>query len=466
MTVSDSIISYREPGANSSCFLSVNTLLQKESVEQILSVYKNLLLHISCFEPSAIESMAAIEKRFYTRLMELGASAEIREIRALFEKQITHIRQSLLPKEEVQPIKALQELQQRRKSGLHAELKRLIQNPRIAKVLLPLKASKRHIFESEPKVRLSKRELVAVGQSIELQERLRESHYVFNHGQNGVITLLHMFAKQLKKTFEPAQYAHFEVLRHDVETQDASDLQWYITHMGRRAITREDGSKKGLDDWTHAHHLISCDGFLESVEEGESAFYFFVTEGQTKDRIKAVRALKKMLMDYFPQSHIQALIQKIDAVVSKVENMNIIWQKAELRRALNQKIETALSDFLGFSIDFLHQRGTIYSICVPKDKFHEMGYISEPFGLSMKEDHFQPGFIDRIQNGENPNSLVVSSNRRWYESIQVRLLASKLDPKEGVFIVPFSTIPQKNMDMLEEKIARWIQRMRFMPETF
>ncbi len=271
-----------------------------------------------------------------------------------------------------------------------AELSRLSQDLRIQKSLQKIESS--HYYYDP----LTAAQKVAIAQSIELRENLKDTYYVINHGQNNSGIIANILAKKVNELFEAKKYEYFEVLRHDVFLQGISkkqDVAWYKKKM-------EYGS-----DHDYRNEIICGDIQLENTTSYESAIDFFAFSkniAAAEDYNFTQRIIEKIAGKYFQSD------KKLVEQVSK--------ELTDLSKGLTG--------------------GTLYSICIPKTKFDSVGYLSGPFGHPL-HDTFTSDDLDSLQDGLSSIST------------QARLLTAKLDPKEDIFILPHSTLSIKELRKIE-----------------
>ena len=126
--------------------------------------------------------------------------------------------------ERVKPYKIISSTLKNRLVTAEFELSRLSQDPRIQKSLEKINNSSPWYYT------LNTTQKVAIAQSIELRENLKDTYYVINHGQNNSGIMANILAKKINELFETKKYEYFEVLRHDVFLRDIPenrDVSWY-----------------------------------------------------------------------------------------------------------------------------------------------------------------------------------------------------------------------------------------------
>ena len=427
-------ISYREEGSNYSKFLDINKLLNS-SRNKIHSVYESILFSVNSFESNKIDKLIELEGRLYNKLKEKNdgyitqiiktifslciyqiikyfKNKNIDNTHASYQHYFSNIKKSLEPKKNEAPLKEITELNEARLQDPEKELERLMKIDRIRKSL----------EKTESYVGKSLRHKLAYAHSLELREKIKDRYYVINHGQNPIMMALNILARKLKQIYEPDQYKNFQVLRHDIffpKDKDQEKVEWYQNVL-------KDALSNSWYDKTKTDHnyreLISGDCCLESVSKWESAVDFFT--GRASVMLCSAKyshlnkISEKILSNYFPEPHTK------------------------------QFSDEMLEICKGFD---LPTDGTLYSICIPKNQFEKVGYLSWEFG--QPNYLFHKTDIETFQNGEIPGGAAGLPDR-----LQVRLLSHMLKPENGVLIVENSTIDQSKIIELEEKIGLLIQK--------
>jgi len=271
------------------------------------------------------------------------------------------------------------------------ELTRLRKIPRVARSL--------KIFSEKPN-----EFLVAYGRTLEIQEKLKDTHFVVNTGISGDIALLNALVTAIKKVVEKRVQPDFMHLRHQqFFPKEEREPSFYQKHI------RATAAQEGKSDHDYSADLISADLFLESIMEGESALSFFTGHPQ-----------------------IQAALHP-GFVSSLIKRVTHYYFGNEVAKKLERKLSKVVSG------------STLYSICIPKEKLEDIAYVSRPFGIAYRKGFFTDREICGIQSGTNQNFAE--------NPPQVRVLAHKLDPNEDVYVVPSSTT---SIDI--QRIERIIQR--------
>ena len=305
------------------------------------------------------------------------------------------------------------------------ELRRLQASPRIDRSLQKISSA-----YSERKLNLA--EKIAIGQSIELREKLKDKYYVINHGQNNAGAITNIVAKKVTELFEAKKQKYFEVLRHDVFLQGIPkdrDVDWYRNELGKWPLKGGYPEVPGLEgspnmkmggrdymvitDHNYVTELICADIDLERTEVAESAISFFVEATNIavrKDPGFTKETIYKIAKRYFPCE--------------------------KLCKQISRKISTASFDLTG---------GTLYSICIPKDRFESVAYPSQAYG-------FSAGNVDLHSLQEGTSSI---------NGIQVRLLTTKLTEENEVLIIPHSTLSKEKIREVESVVERCLS-----PATF
>jgi hypothetical protein len=95
--------------------------------------------------------------------------------------------------------------------------------------------------------------------------------------------------------------------------------------------------------------------------------------------------------------------------------------------------------------------GTLYSICIPKEKFSSMGYLATLFGCPIDRT-YNPEELDSLQNG------VFTYPKASFP--QVRLLTKKLNMEEGVLIIPNSTLSEERIKEVEDRVEECLLQVK------
>ena len=255
------------------------------------------------------------------------------------------------------------------------------------------------------------KELISIGQSIELYEKLKDKYYVVNHGQNNTGIVANIVAKTALKLFEGRKQDYFEVLRHDVFLQDIPkdrDVNWYKKEIGRGSHVYGEL----ITDHFFVNELISGDINLESVEPAESAVDFFcgrcnIAVRENPDLINEI--ICRIVKKYFPREE-------------------------KLSKQIAKKITEASKGLGG---------GTLYSICIPKERFESIAYLSKAYGSPLEDSFTTPQDLLALQEG---TSSVLGT--------QVRLLASKLSQENGVVIISHTTLSKERLSEIEGVVEK------------
>ncbi len=256
--------------------------------------------------------------------------------------------------------------------------------------------------------KFSTRHQVAFGRSIELREKLKDTHYVINHGQNLELMLVNMIARKMKQEFEPHYYESFEPLRHDTALrnikEDIHTVAWYQNQISRRKTNDHDLRKE----------LLCGDCVLESTEPGESALDFFAgsTNVANRDGSLTFRLLLTIVQDYIP----------------------------------DQRVASKLCSDLANLMNSCPKDGNLYSICVPKEKFDESCYFSHPYGVPLKNQKELKGKIDKMQSGEDSIGYP-----------QIRVLTHKIRPEDRYHVIMHLTLSSEQLSIIDDEVSLCIQ---------
>jgi hypothetical protein len=441
----DTIVSYRDTRTKSSTFLKVKDIFAITDIDLVTRIYKGILSNVHTYDPSKIEELEQLNKALHKRILSLIEEKRTKEplvskaVKNIFSfglysrqqrsrmrcndrlhddflHHISQVRDSLKTKVASAPIPELEELARIRLPDLQQELERLQQHPRIKRSLE--RVERGCVFQ------LTLAHKVAFAHSIELREKLKEKYYVINHGQNLEMMLINIVARRLKQKFEPKLYEHFEILRHNVYLQhireDEQNVEWF-----RRKLTQ-------ISDHAYRRELICGDCYLESTALAESAMDFFAgrtniaaTCSGSENFISQI--VQGILCDYFP----------------------------------NQGARNRFVQELVTLAQTLPRGGTMYSICIPKEKFETTGYFCLPYGQPVDDKKYSPVHLELMQDGFSPRDIPempFEGSSRNKMSPQIRLLSHKLTEENGIMIVPNATISQEIVDQMEKDVDLIIQR--------
>lgn len=420
-------ISYRGPQAAYSTFLDVDEVLECKDFDKVFDVYQAVLKDINLYDPSKVDKLSHLEGKLYTRLHELlpngnakvekalynqpwfikllkiGLSScfhinkpnlqkQIEQLHDKFKHHIALIKERLLPKKVEAAPKALQELQNIRLDSPKKELKRLKQIDQV-------KRSLQQVSDSAW-VKLSNDKLIAIGRSIELREKIKNTHYVINHGQGPSLILVQLVMNAFKKIFDEIEYEQYLNMRHDAflkEIKKDQDVSYYIEAL-----------QKDID-WSYPE-LICCDFYLKSIAYAESALFFFTWETNVHNDVKFIRKILSQICSYY--------------IPDPSRQVSLVHTLCELFH------------------DGFGNGGTLYSICVPKDQFADVGFLSKSYGTPTK-NQYTAEHLERLQDGFTHGDISsIPHEIEWGCTAvpQVRLLAQKLDPKNDIYIVAHSTL--------------------------
>lgn len=307
------------------------------------------------------------------------------------------------------------ELVKKRLFDVSEELNRLLSNKVIRQSIQTITSKGLQLTEGQK---------VAIAQTLELKICLEDTHYVLNHGQSMENFLLHITTKKVKELFESKKYTYFSPLRHEIFLEESSkdrDTLWY-----RKVL------ETGTWDAAYSAELLSCDINPESTEDCESALFFF------KDNSNMA-------------------CHSLETLISKVVK-NYIHDDVISAKIANEILDLA-KDASG---------GVLQSICIPKDKFSDIGYVSNAGGsavfpfcnlhnmfiLFMQEghpvfnvidwmdswlDYFQiTSRLDGLQLNAQKSEMDKQRKRGNEDSMQVRLLANKIIPENNIFVLSHS----------------------------
>jgi len=488
------IISYRSPSDSSSKFINISKLKESNNINEIKDIYKNIFNSITAYDAKYAEKLNDVEHQLYTRIaalhqerkeniniatkgltgilmtictlginqlvgshMKKKLENEIREIelnRTAFLKAHTQMIARAEPKQVYLKPNEIMEIEQKRLSKPDEELKRLMENERIQKSLNSLDNCEEMEFTNAEKI--------ALGHSLELQEALKETHYVFNHGQNIELMVVNMLVKHLSKEFKRDIYNSYEPLRDEIAFQDIKEdthtVDWYKTQIGTVGQIRPEGEKRFKRDNDFRKELICADCILESTLRQESALHFL------KNRSIAAAEISK---NQFNQKLFNEIISEY---------------------ITDKQVVDQLTQDLVKILDNCPKGGSLYSVCVPKTKFDESCYIAHDFGKFFDEKKHFPykDHLEEMQSGDvkiNYRGELAIENQALSDpedsedemilfAPQIRILAQKINPVEGFHVVRNSTITDNEIQKIEDAVLLSLQaaltgnRVSFDPQKY
>lgn len=324
----------------------------------------------------------------------------------------------------------IQSLMKKRLKSDELELARLKNIPKIDQALQRISH-----------VGLDLKQKVVVAQTLELCDLLKDSHYVISHAQanNGII--VNIVAKKTQELFESKKNQYFEVLRHNTflkEIPKYKDVKWYQRDLAGRRTWDDDGLLTDLKT-----ELISGDIHLESRRASESAIDFlrWGEKGNRmgRDQYLTYSIIQKILFEYFPDQ--------------------------EFASEASRKITDLTRKEKG---------GTLYCICIPKEKFDSCVYLSFPYAQSLtKEDfpkifNYLPEVLEKWAISQQLNSWQKGGGDFdfYWRPPQVRILVSKLIPEENIYIIPHSTLSEDRMKEIEKEVEDYLLRLPKQWETY
>lgn len=442
MDLNPTIISYRSQTDQTSHFVNLDDLLKIDNYKNVKQVYDDIYRSVTAYEPDHVNSLKKVEGKLYNRVTQLEnekkeelitqknakivlsiltlgirtlvflyrikkVEDEIKEMdknHKAFIHSLSQMEQRHLDKELHAKPEKIVELEKNRLENPEDELNRLKLNPRIAKSLQKV--------TSQVQASLPTQHQVAIGRSIELREQLKDTHYVINHGQNFELMIVNIVARILKQEFEPHQYESFEPLRHDTALrhikEDTQTVAWYQNQINSGVY----------NDHSFRRELICGDCVLESTAKYESAIDFFAFSMNIAHGRKHPTFIKNILMsivqDYIP----------------------------------NYEVANTLCDDLERLLTQHPWGGNLYSICVPKEKFDESCYFSQPFGVALENQQKLKGLLDVMQEGEGvyPSGMP-----------QIRVLTHKVRAEDGFHVILNSTFSSNQLSKIEDEVATSIQ---------
>lgn len=440
MTTNPTIISYRSPKDQCAQFLNIDNLLTSDDSKKIKEIYDNILHSVTAYDPKYVKSFVKIENKLYERIISIENKTkkkiedkkrgwvafflsvltlgfrplillikqqtiqkQINELRKTHEKFFKAFNQmeSRSKEKKLHPkLEAIQDLEKSQAIDINQELLRLKSIPRVHSSLLKLYPNN---------FWLSIKQQVAFARSLELQEKLKDTHYVINHGQNLELMLVNILGQKLKQEFEPEHYESFEPLRHDTALEhikeDTHTVSWYQKKL----------NKFGVIDHSLRKELLSADCVLESTKAYESALDFFAGRtniAKREDYKLTFNLLVKIVQYYMP----------------------------------DEEITNKLCNDLVSIMTRCPAGGNLYSICVPKEKFDESCYFSKAYGTPLKNQTELKAKIDKMQSGQDPSGYP-----------QIRILTHKIRPEDGYHVIMNSTLTKDELLKIDDEVSLCIQ---------
>jgi hypothetical protein len=279
-------------------------------------------------------------------------------------------------------ISILRNIERQRLSDPKIELCRLKSIPFIARRLqnLDISYTSRNCF-LQPNIFHK----ISYGRSLEILDTIKETHFVLNHGQaSSCLLSLNLFVSHL---YNKKNNIGDEILSNEVK------LRYYTcshsTTYFKNILNINNFNKTKLTDRDHGANLISCDGYLGSIDHAESALSFFLSNSSKDNLIK--------------WKSINGLVDKY--IIDERKKLSFIEEF------------TKLDELIFYNDDPSYKySGNLYTIIIPKHEFDPIGYISRPLGLYEHYPRCSRNILDDLQMDESVGKE---------ESLQIRLVANK-----------------------------------------
>lgn len=395
-------------------------------IEDVIEFIRNLSFFENKIKIEHIKTEFKIKEIKVENKVEI-TSDRIEEAHKIFREKFNQMESRALEKKIHPELETIKELKNSQESDVKQELARLKSIPRIAKSLK--KVGKQ----------LTEKHQVAFGRSIELTEKLKDTHYIINHGQNLELMLVNIVARQLKQEFESHHYKSFEPLRHNIALRDIQEniqiVDWYKEKM--------EPPKFGFDkDYLNDHHfrneILSGDCVLESQGEFESALHFFAggknvaAKNRSSFESWTLKLLQPIIQDYFPDKSVQ------DQLCHDLVNL--------------------LKRFPKGKDPYSTEGGNLYSTCVPKERFDESCYFSMTNGHPLENQETLKRKIDVMQLGEYKyRDFDEEDGWRSDCAPQIRILTHKIRPDDGYHVILNSTLTSDELKKIEEEVFDCIE---------
>ena len=296
------------------------------------------------------------------------------------------------------------------------ELSRLVRNPNIRRRLDIIDSISKHNFLLSRLTRLDEPRKIAFGRSLEVFEELKNTHFIFHHGQHGLFLPFNILKTHWE--FWPNPVTKFKwSVRHPANLQELDNNMLTVAWYKRRFLTYP-----YENDYDHQRALLSVDGYLASTRPGESALSVFCYNGYDRayDRVKT-----------------QVLTEIVNYHIEDPKNRDQFFNKfQQLDEGLDRE----------FGQDLIHG-AILYTICIPKNNFLNCGYLSKPFGMPVKIDQREVlPLLEKMQNEEE-----IDKNFH-----QIRLLTHLLKANKALSFM-FTTVSDDKLKKITTKVSEIIQ---------
>jgi hypothetical protein len=408
------VFSYRPAGSSSSVFMKLSDVEKETSLNKVLFIYEGFNRNLFSLEKGHLETIKKIESRLKQKAISLNQNHgsilwrmfitivtlgtywigitkndwAIKTLESNFSYQIKKLEAREAPKQEAPLQEVIRGLKAKQLVGVNAELDRLNKDP-----FIKAKLDEVSLYYG---AKMAPAQLVVYGHSLELQKELSKTHFVLNHGLNYPLVCLNALATRLTHKFSKLSSQDAHVLRHEslFRFADKSKYtpQWFEANMDRYI----------RGDENFRTELICCDINLQNKATYESALDFYLVNKNIAlwwSGNRWIRGLiQDLIKDYLPEEANQEKVKAITNEILKVFAENEFEQT-------------------GFGL---------YSICIPKERFSQVAYISKAFGFRHDFKYSQDD-LSLIQDGG------------WnLGDIQARVVADKLDLSKGDYIVAHS----------------------------
>jgi hypothetical protein len=436
MSINNTLIfSYRPLNAQSSVFLNILDIEKETSLSKVVEVYRGVLRNVFAYDVDHFDTLKKIEQRLKSRIkllsqkdagslfwrvlitvcslglfwiFEAKKRSQLKGYENSFQEHFKKLESKKGPKIDAPFQETIRLLKLKQKKDIFEELARLKKDPEIN--------SKFDALDAAYPTSCAINQLVTYGHSLELQKELSKTHYVLNHGLNSTLVGLNILASELTKKFSQVRAQDGSVLRHESLFKHYDklkhDVDWFKAHLPKHAFY---GSGY-LSDHDFRKELICCDIDLQNKEAYESALDFYLRSQNIALGIHGQKfitdLIENLLEDFFP----------LDEQATK-----------------RQKLLTEIIELFQ-TLPITAQGHGLYSICIPKERFHEVAYIARPFGYVYPKEISEKE-LELIQAG--------TSFFKYDRTPQARVLAHKLDMSKGDFIVSHSVHESFEIDIAE-----------------
>lgn len=420
------LLSYRPKKAKHSEFIDIKELIAKKDKKTLIEVYKQFSDRIYSYIETDQKDFKSLEKA-NARLYRYFSENKLKNEKIISKKTPKQIAKKIQKAIEIAEKKItidlpeeVQEILNGRLNDKDQEFQRLIQNSRIEKFAKKIGIK----FSKKVEKSRTKKAFILWAQSVELQEKLKDNYYVFNHGQVSALITVNIIYTELMRNCGGVDKKdqHYIRLPDLLDKKEISFFKEVIKNYKNKAVT-ERAFTRSVDDVMYSEELLCVDNYLESRRDCESAWFYFLHNKSEKTR----SAMGEYNYPY--------LLFSDKAVDYYFQNSKV-----------NSKLKKKFSNVEGKipSLRNPETLGSLYTILIPKNKFVDAGYISHAWGDPYEEGKFS---LDELQG------TVLKGNPP-----QVRLSTWKVVSDPEIITLVSHNLSQKSLDRLEKGIDTEIKK--------